>query len=162
ELRVEAGERATVEPGSDLPREAKRARRVVVSQEQSAETGPGRAGLREATDDQLLPVPALRLDPVPSASRAVRGSPELRDRSLEPAAAGLGVEVRSATDDVVAESNDVRPLGGRALQEARERPLPLLERNGDEGPALEVGHVEHEVHDRRRAARAHRVLEHLE
>jgi hypothetical protein len=86
---VQAQQGLAAEPGADLARVDQFAVTVVVTEEQRAESDPGALRVGVAADDELLPVLALELQPVPVASALVGGIGPLGDQALPAVPAGL-------------------------------------------------------------------------
>ena len=130
-----------IEPRADLPGVDQLAVRVVVAEQQRAESDPGTLRVGEAADHEFLAAFALELQPVLVAPAHVRRAGQLGDQPFPAVVAGLRVEGLAVAYAVLGVPQRVT-VADRARQNflaLEERPRPGVLAGG-------VHHVEHVVH----------------
>src|SRR5688572_28136193 len=159
QFRVQRLQRALVESSADLARVTQRSLCTVARRDEQSAEGRARAtGIREADDDELLPLQALDLEPAAGTlALTVRIARAFRNDAFEAQPARCREELRAALRDVLAIAERRR----RVLEQALEQRLALDERRAREIPAVEVQKIECDERDLR-AISLQRVLQALE
>src|SRR5665647_404319 len=159
EARREACEDLVTETGPHLAGVAQVPGGLVHAEEQGAEADSAARGIRVAAYDELLPVAALALEPGARAPPGVAAVGALGHHSLKPEAAGLSVEGRAVTRDMLADAEEPGAARQSGAQEVGEARLALGERERAQVLTAREQEVEDHVRQLRVVVLAQRLLQ---
>src|SRR5262249_51168148 len=136
ETATEVDRVAAAEAGAHLADVDELPGRIVHPQQQRADPAPPPLRVGESTDDELLLLDTLRLEPAPAPPRLVGSVATLGDPPLERHAAGMAEERLAVSRHVVAVAQ--RRSRAPRVEQRPQRLLALLQRCAGEVVAVEM------------------------